>query len=164
MTRLYSLVMRPGMGLLGFVLAYRFFFNVVRFSRRAHAPRRTIMATHDGGEIRGEALFTDRGCWFVCYPSSSTKCRLTNFKQDEMEHAQRALEALRGLGRLGISDRAELMTVGGRIRSCLRENLGMGMLDLLSAALAALGKEDLLAVGAHADALTADTASPTQPS
>ena len=103
------------------------------------------MAFNDGGEIRGEALFTDRGCWFVCYPSSSTKCRLTNFKQDEMEHAQRALEAFRELGRFGISDRAELMTVGGRIRSCLRENLGMGMQYLLSAALAALGKEDLLA-------------------
>ena len=103
------------------------------------------MATHDGGEVRGEALFTDRGCWFVCYPSSSTKCRLTNFKQDEMEHAQRALETFRELGRLGISDRAELMTVGGRIRSCLRENLGMGMQYLLSAALVALGKEDLLA-------------------
>ena len=47
------------------------------------------------------------------------------------------------------------MRVGRRIRSCLRENLGMGMVDILSAALAALGKESLFAVGAHADALTA---------
>ena len=81
-----------------------------------------------------------------------------------MEHAQRALEAFRELGRLGISHRYELMAVGVRIRSCLRENLEMSMVDILSAALAALGKEDLLAVGAHADALTAETASPTQPS
>ena len=95
------------------------FLKCVRFSRRAHAPRRTIMATHAGGEVRGEALFTDRGCWFVCYPSSSTKCRLTNFKQDEMEHAHRALKAFRELGRLGISRRYELMTVGGRIRRLL---------------------------------------------
>ena len=113
------------------------------------------MAFNDGGEIRGEALFTDRGCWFVCYPSSSTKCRLTNFRQDEMDHAQRALAAFRELGQLGISDRAELMTAGGRIRSCLRENLGMRMEDILNAALAALGKADLLAVVAHADALAA---------
>ena len=131
------------------------FLKFVRFCRRAQANRRTIMGTHDGGEIRGEALCTDRGCWFVCYPPSSTKCRLTNFKQDEMEHAQRALETFRELGRLGISDRAELIKVGGRIRSCLREDLGMSMVDILGAALAALGKDDILAVGAHADALTA---------
>ena len=99
------------------------------------------MATHDGGEVRGEALFTSRGCWFVCYPSASRKCRLTNFKQHEMEHAQRALETFRELGRLGISDRAELMAVGDRIRSCLRDGSEMSNSQLWCAALAALGKE-----------------------
>ena len=74
------------------------------------------MQFNDGGEVRGEALFTDRGCWFVCYPSSSAKCRLTNFRQEEMDHAQRALDVFRELGKL-ISDRAELMTVGGKIRA-----------------------------------------------
>ena len=101
------------------------------------------MQFNDGGEVRGEALFTDRGCWFVCYPSSNAKCRLTNFKQEEMDHAQRALDVFRELGKL-ISDRTDLMKAGGKIRACLREDLGMPMIDILIAALAAIGQEDLL--------------------
>ena len=84
---------------------------------------------------------------YAKYPSSLRQSRLTNFRQDELDHAHRALAGFRQLGELGISVRAELMTAGGHIRSCLRSNLGLPIADLLRAALAAICKEDLFSHG-----------------
>ena len=109
----------------------------------------------DQGDVRGEALFTPRGAWCVCYPSSSAKFRLTNFKQEEYGLAEQTLLVFRELGRQGISDRQELMKVGERVRSCLRSNPTMPMAELKIVALAAIGREGLLAsadVGASVDA------------
>ena len=112
--------------------------------------KRFCAATAMGdGEVRGEALFTARGAWFVCYPSSSTKCRLTNFKQDELGLAEQTLRLFRELGKQGISDRQELMKAGVRVRACLRSDPTMALADLKIAALAAIGREG---VGASADA------------
>ena len=92
--------------------------GAIAFSAHQHTAASPLargpMQFNDGGEVRGEALYT-----FVCYPSSSAKCRLTNFKQSELELAHRTLAVFQEMGKLGVSDRDDLMNAGACIRNCL---------------------------------------------
>ena len=92
------------------------------------------------GIVRGEALYTPRGCWFVCYPSPSTKHRLTNFKQEELALAERTLKLFRTLADHALQDRESLMVAGCTARSLLRNDPKATDDEVLGAALAALGR------------------------
>ena len=112
-----------------------------------------------GGCIRGEALYTPRGCWYVCYPTASAKFRMTNFREDELSYAERTVALFRSLSERRIEERACLMQAGAVARTLLRTTAGATDADVLRAALAALGKEPDPATG-FGDTVGEDPESP----
>ena len=97
--------------------------------------------------IRGEALYSGRSAWFVCFPGTSARDRLTNFKGpgrdvDEIALARRTLTLFSALAGLGVNDKAQLMTAGATARAVLRQNAMVEDEELISAALAAVGVGD----------------------
>ena len=97
--------------------------------------------------IRGEALYSGRSAWFVCFPGTSARDRLTNFKGpgrdvDEIALARRTLTLFAALAGLGVNDKAQLMTAGATARAVLRQNAMVEDEKLISAALAAVGVGD----------------------
>ena len=91
--------------------------------------------------IRGEAFYTPRSTWFVCYPGTTSKDRLTGFRgpEDGKVHeyalAERTLELFKTLGARGIRERADLMTAGQTARAALRANPSISAEALLAAQL-----------------------------
>ena len=100
--------------------------------------------------IRGEALYSSRSAWYVCFPGTSAKDRLTNFKgpgrdTNEMALAERTLTLFSALAEMGINEKAQLMTAGDTARAALREKMSITDEELMSAALAALALISALA-------------------
>ena len=97
--------------------------------------------------IRGEALYTPRSAWYVCFPGTSAKDRLANFKGPgrdgpcEQALAERTLHLFSALAEMGINDKAQLMTAGAAARSTMRAKVSSTDDEVKSAALAALGME-----------------------
>ena len=101
--------------------------------------------------IRGEALYSSRSAWYVCFPGTSAKDRLTNFKgpgrdTNEMALAERTLTLFSALAEMGINEKAQLMTAGDTARAALREKMSITDEELMSAALAKLGLGDKMTV------------------
>ena len=101
--------------------------------------------------IRGEALYSSRSAWYVCFPGTSAKDGLTNFKgpgrdTDEMALAERTLTMFSALAEMVINEKAQLMTAGDTARAALRKNMSIPDEELMSAALAALGLGDKMTV------------------
>jgi len=97
--------------------------------------------------IRGEALYTSRSAWFVCFPGIHGKDCLTNFKgpgrdgKDEIPLAERTLSLFSALAEMGINDKARLMTAGAAARATMRSAESATDEEVKSAALSTLGIE-----------------------
>ena len=103
--------------------------------------------------IRGEALYSNRSAWYVCFPGIHGKDRLTNFKgpgrdKDELALAERTLSLFSALAEMGINDKAQLMIAGAAARTTMRSDESATDEEVQSAALAALGLEGGLSVDA----------------
>ena len=105
--------------------------------------------------IRGEALYSHRSAWFVCFPGVTTQDRLTNFKgpgrdgtlgQCERAMAERCLLLFSALAEIGIDDRERLMTAGAAARATMRDDESATDEQVQCAALAALGTEGVVSV------------------
>ena len=77
------------------------------------------------GRVSGEALYTARSTWFVCFPGN--RDRLISFRgprgddhDGELELAQRTLNLFRQLSTFGAPSRDDLMGVGVTARGMLR--------------------------------------------
>ena len=94
--------------------------------------------------IKVESPYTPRSTWFVCFPGSTSKDRLTNFrgpvdgKEDELALAERTLQLFRTLYARGVREREDLKAAGMAARVALRANPAVSEADLTAAALAAL--------------------------
>ena len=92
--------------------------------------------------IRGEALYSSRSAWCVCFPGTTAKDRLTNFKGpgrdfDEIALAERTLTLFSALAEIGIKEKAQLMTAGNTARTTMRNNTASTDEEVMTAALAA---------------------------
>ncbi|MCP4245110.1 MAG: hypothetical protein GY772_31610, partial [bacterium] len=89
------------------------------------------------GAVRGEALGTRRGAWYVCFPDPTGKGRLVTFRESELVLAERVLEVFRRLHSAGVTAREVLQHEGTRARATLRQDPSVSVDGLLEAALAA---------------------------
>ena len=94
--------------------------------------------------IRGEALYSPRSQWYVCFPGTASKDRLTNFKgagrdPDEFHLAQRCLELFTALAGMGVEGKDQLMKAGDTARSAMRKTHDISDADLMFHVLEASG-------------------------
>ena len=109
---------------------------------RALKPCFLVVAMADAverGAVRGEALTTPRGAWYVCYPGTTNKQRIITFRQDEFELAEQTLHLFRKLFLHADPDKPNLQRHGTLARDWLRKNPTTTREELEVAVLAAIG-------------------------
>ena len=104
------------------------------------------------GRVRAEALFTERGAWFVCFPGHTSADRLISVKQTEQPLADTLLDLCRRLhARRPAVTKPELQAACRRAKNILRS--GAELAAVLGEFLPAAGPEHIdAALCASADA------------
>ena len=78
------------------------------------------------GRVRAEALFTERGAWFVCFPGFSASDRLISVKQTEQALADTLLDVCRHLhARRPAVTKPELQAACRRAKTLLRSGAAL---------------------------------------
>ena len=107
--------------------------------------------------VRGEALYEPRSAWFVCFPGTTAKDRLTNFRGpgreggDELRLAERCLRIFTAIADHGVQSKPELMRAGSAARSAMRNNPAISDGDLMQLVLQSLDLAHVQSLSNHED-------------